>query len=57
MDLIDEIAYYERRTARDEQKRETVNKAALSETNRIIESYIQFINDNIQQSDLTDLEE
>jgi hypothetical protein len=41
LEFIDEIAYYERKAARTDKKGEAVNRAALGETTRIIENFIQ----------------
>lgn len=45
IDLLDEIAFYEKKTRRQDHRREAVNRAAVEETAKLIDTYIQLMNE------------
>jgi hypothetical protein len=45
IDLIEEIAFYEKKTKRQDPRKEVLNKHAVDETNKLIETYIQYMNE------------
>ena len=38
---MDEITFYERKIKRSDQKKEAINKEAIDQTNKLIETFLQ----------------
>lgn len=43
IEMLDEITYYEKRTRRDEKRKQAINQMAIKETTQLIETYIQMM--------------